>query len=65
MERKLTLRGTKDYAAGDLILLTTPTFGFTNQKLRIMDVSQDIDQNGWTTLIDLEEDPLETGGLLT
>lgn len=55
----LTLRGTKDYAAGDLIFLTTPTFGFNNQKLRVMDVSHDIDQNGWTTTIDLEEDPLE------
>jgi hypothetical protein len=55
----MTLRGTKDYTAGDLIALTTTTFGFNNQKLRVMDVSHDIDQNGWTTTIDLEEDPLE------
>jgi hypothetical protein len=55
----MTLRGTKDYTAGDLITLTTPTFGFINQKLRVMDVSHDIDSNGWTTKLELEEDPLE------
>jgi len=55
----IQMKGTKNYVAGDLILLTSISLGFSSYKLRIMDVvhSMDIEQ-GWVTSLEVEEDPL-------
>jgi hypothetical protein len=51
----IEVRGAK-YAAGDLINLTVKEIGCVNQKLRIIDVHQQMTKKGWFTTLKLEED---------
>jgi hypothetical protein len=55
----ITLKGTKKYVSGDMINLTSPTFGFANYKLRVMDITQSVSNSGWQTILDIAEDPKE------
>lgn len=52
----ITLKGTNDYTAGDLIRVTTNTCGLQAYLLRVQDVTHNIGVNGWTTSIVLKED---------
>ena len=55
----IMLKGTKSYIAGDLILFTSKSMGFSSYKLRVMDVVHTMDiEQGWTTSLVIEEDPL-------
>lgn len=52
----ITLRGSHNYVAGDLISLTTKSLGLNAYHLRIVDVTHQIDRGGWQTSLQLKED---------
>lgn len=52
----ISLSGTKDYVLGDLIALTSISYGINNKTLRIKNVGHNINKNGWITSLKLVED---------
>jgi len=55
---QLAIKGT-NINPGDLVSVTNPFVGLNSKLLRVVDVSHSINQNGWETTLEVEEDEKE------
>lgn len=52
----ITLKGTLNFTAGNLIEFTSSSYGLNAEKLRIYDVIHNVNKNGWTTVLEVDQD---------
>ncbi|MHA1852290.1 MAG: hypothetical protein ACTSUF_02160 [Candidatus Heimdallarchaeaceae archaeon] len=57
----ITLKGTLSYTAGNLIEFSSTSLGLNKEKLRIYDVVHNITKKGWTTTLEVDQDPEAIG----
>lgn len=50
------MKGNTSFTAGDLLSLTSTSYGLKAEKVRVHDVIHNIDKNGWTTTLEIDQD---------
>lgn len=52
----IQMKGNTSFTAGDLLSLTSTSYGLKAEKVRVHDVIHNIDKNGWTTTLEIDQD---------